>query len=252
MSAASPLAVVTGGGGPGIGSAVVHRLARDGWQVAVTDRNEGRARAVASHVPGEHDGACPSFRLDVSDPDEVEAVMGRIEHELGPIDGLVNNAGWTRRERLTDTSLDTWRRVMAVNLDGTFLCARAVLPRMVERGRGAVVNVASISAWNHHNNGGAAYAAAKAGVTALTRVAATEVASHGVRVNAVAPGLVVSDAVRTMLTPDELTELESQIPLGRGGRPHEIAALIAFLLGDDAGFVTGEVYGISGGTLPKT
>jgi 3-oxoacyl-[acyl-carrier protein] reductase len=148
-------------------------------------------------------------------------------------------------------SLETWQRCLAVDLTGTFLCMRHTLPHMIKARTGSVVNISSIAAYETSTEHGAAYAAAKAGVLALTRVAAAENGRYGIRVNAVTPGLIYNDFLRKIY-PDEFFDgyAENRSLVGRIGQPDDIAALVSFLVSDQAGYVTGEVYGASGGVYP--
>ncbi len=176
--------------------------------------------------------------------DAVAATHGRL-------DVLVNNAGWSKIEPVAEMSLETWHRCLDVDLNGTFYCMRYALPHMIAGGGGAIVNISSIAAWEMTTEHGAAYSAAKAGIMALTRVAAAENGVHGVRVNAIAPGLIYNDFLRRIY-PDEFFSgyAETRSKVGRVGAPEDVAALVSFLAGDEAGYITGETYGISGGVHP--
>jgi 3-oxoacyl-[acyl-carrier protein] reductase len=245
------VALVTAGAGAGIGSAVVRRLAADGWDVVVSDAHERRCGELAAELGEEHGREFLAVPLDVTDFEAVAAAVEWIVAERGSIDALVNNAGWNAIAPIAEMDPEDWRKCLDVDLTGTFNCLRQVLPRMIERRRGAIVNMASIAAWEMTEEHGGAYSAAKAGVIALTRVAAAEVGRDGVRVNAIAPGLIYNDFLRKIY-PDEFFDsyAERRSRVGRVGSPEDVAALTAFLLGDEAGYITGEVYGISGGVAP--
>jgi 3-oxoacyl-[acyl-carrier protein] reductase len=245
------VAMVTAGAGAGIGAAVVRELAAEGWDVVVTDAHEKRATALAEELGGEHGREFLSLALDVTDFDAVGGAVERIVSERGRIDGLVNNAGWNVIAPIAEMDPADWRKCLDVDLNGTFNCLRQVLPQMIEQGSGAIVNMASIAAWEMTAEHGGAYSAAKAGVIALTRVAAAEVGRSGIRVNAIAPGLIYNDFLRKIY-PDEFFDsyAERRSRVGRVGQPEDVAALTAFLLGEKAGYITGEVYGISGGVAP--
>ncbi len=245
------VAVVTAAAGAGIGAAVVRRLASDGFDVVVTDAHERRSKELAEALAAEHGRDFLSVPLDVTDPAGVEAALSRVVAERGRLDVLVNNAGWSKIEPVAEMSLETWQRCLDVDLTGTFLCMRHALPHMIEGGSGAIVNISSIAAYETSTEHGAAYSAAKAGVLALTRVAAAENGRHGVRVNAITPGLIYNDFLRKIY-PDEFFDgyAESRSLVGRIGQPDDIANLVAFLVSDQAGYVTGEVYGVSGGVYP--
>ena len=245
------VAVVTAAAGAGIGAAISRRLAEDGFDVVVTDIHERRCKEFADALSQEHGRPFLAIPLDVTDASAVEQAMGTVVAERGRIDVLVNNAGWSKIEPVAEMSLETWQRCLAVDLTGTFLCMRHALPHMIQAGAGAVVNVSSIAAYETSTEHGAAYSAAKAGVLALTRVAAAENGRHGIRVNAVTPGLIYNDFLRKIY-PDEFFDgyAENRSLVGRVGQPHDVAALVSFLASDQAGYVTGEVYGVSGGVYP--
>jgi gluconate 5-dehydrogenase len=239
--------LVTGGGG-GLGSAMARGLAEAGAAVAVTDVDADRAQAVARAVEATG-GRALAERLDVTQPDDIERVMEAVAAGLGPIDGLVNAAGITRRGPATDFPRADWDRVLDVNLTGTFLCCQAAGRRMVARGRGAIVNVASI-AGHIGLPGTIAYIAAKGGVVMLTRGLAVEWARHGVRVNALAPSWFATDMGNLIDREPEYRErVLRRVPLGRMGRPEELVGAAVFLLSDAASMVTGHVLAVDGGVL---
>lgn len=245
------VAVVTAAAGAGIGSAVARRLAADGFNVVITDAHERRGKELAGQLADEHGRSFLSYPLDVTDAAGVEQVMNAVVAHWGRLDVLVNNAGWSKIEPVAEMAVETWRRCLDVDLTGTFHAMRFALPHMIKRGRGAIVNISSIAAWETSTEHGAAYAAAKAGVLALTRVAAAENGRHGIRVNAVAPGLIYNEFLRRIY-PDSFFDgyAEQRSLVGRVGAPDDVAALVAFLAGPHAGYITGEVYGISGGVAP--
>ncbi|MDQ1696813.1 MAG: 3-oxoacyl-[acyl-carrier protein] reductase [Frankiaceae bacterium] len=245
------VALVTAAAGAGIGAAVARRLAEDGLDVVVTDAHERRSGELAAELTERHGRQFLGLPLDVTDYDAVDDVVERVVRERGRLDVLVNNAGWSSIEPVAEMSLETWRRCLDVDLNGTFHCMRCALPHMVRGGGGAIVNISSTAAWETSAEHGAAYSAAKAGVLALTRVAAAENGPHGVRVNAIAPGLIYNEFLRKIY-PDSFFEgyAEKRSLVGRVGRPGDVAALVAFLASDEATYITGEVYGISGGVSP--
>jgi 3-oxoacyl-[acyl-carrier protein] reductase len=251
MSDQARVALVTAAAGAGIGGAVTRRLAADGFDVVVTDAHERRCLELADALAEEHGRPFLGLALDVTDYAATGRAIDAAVSERGRIDVLVNNAGWSKIEPVAEMAPETWRRCMAVDLDGTFHCMRHALPHMIRQGGGAIVSISSIAAWEPTDEHGAAYAAAKAGVLALTRVAAAENGRHGVRVNAVAPGLIYNDFLRRIY-PDEFFSgyAQERSRVGRVGRPEDVAALVAFLTSDEAGYITGEVYGISGGVFP--
>jgi 2-hydroxycyclohexanecarboxyl-CoA dehydrogenase len=239
------VALVTGAGS-GIGAATARRLAGEGANVAATDVNLEGAREVAGEVSG------AAFELDVRSTESIGAAVSAAEDELGPIDVLVNNAGYDEFAFFVNTDEDLWDRVLAVNLRGVIAVTHAVLPGMQERGRGRIVNVAS-EAGRVGSHGSGVYSAAKAGVIGFTKAVAREAARYGVTANAVAPGPIETPLL--MAAPEQLGELGDRIVQGmvgqtvlrRLGTPDEVAAAITFLASDDASFVTGQALGVSGG-----
>jgi 2-hydroxycyclohexanecarboxyl-CoA dehydrogenase len=234
------------GGASGIGAATCRRLAAEGARVAVTDVDLEGARAVA----GEIDGA--AVELDVTSTDSVRAAVQKTEAELGPIDVLVNNAGYDEWSWFTATDEALWQRVLAVNLVGVIACTHAVLPGMQERRRGRIVNVSS-EAGRVGSSGSAVYSAAKSGVLGFTKALAIENGRYGITINAVAPGPIETPLL--MSAPEALGDIGRRIVdtmisstnLRRLGQPDEVAAAIAFLASDDASYVTGQSLGVSGG-----
>ena len=235
------IALVTGGAS-GIGAATARRLAAEGARVWVADIDLAGAQSVA----GEIDGA--AVEMDVADEASVRAAVV----EAGQVDVLVNNAGTDRFAFFVNTDPELWDFVLGVNLRGTIAVTHAVLGGMQQRGRGAIVNVAS-EAGRVGSQGSAVYSAAKAGVIGFTRAVARESSRYGVRVNAVAPGPI--DTPLLNAAPEEYGEIGERLKqgmiaatsMGRIGQPEEVAAAIAFLASDDASFVTGQTINVSGG-----
>jgi 2-hydroxycyclohexanecarboxyl-CoA dehydrogenase len=238
-------ALVTGGGS-GIGAATSRRLALDGARVVVGDIDLDGADKVAAETGGE---AVP---IDVKDVGSVRAAVTEAERAVGPIDILVNNAGTDRFAFFVDTDEDTWDHVLGVNLRGTLACTHAVLPGMQERRSGVIVNVAS-EAGVVGTLAGATYAASKAGIIGFTKSIAREAARYGVRCNAVAPGPIDTPLLNGAA--EESGSLGARLRqgmidanlMGRLGTPDEVAGAIAFLVSDDASFVTGHTLAVSGG-----
>jgi 2-hydroxycyclohexanecarboxyl-CoA dehydrogenase len=239
------IAVVTGGAS-GIGAATSRRLAAEGARVAVCDLNYERAREVASEIDGE------AVAMNVTDADSVAEAVSAVSDTLGVPTVLVNNAGTDEFGFFKDTDEGLWQRVLDVNLVGVLRVTHTVLPGMIERGEGRIVNVAS-EAGRVGSNGSAAYSAAKGGVIGFTKALAREGARYGVLCNAVAPGPI--DTPLLNRAPKELGDLGQKVVdvmvgstvLRRMGRPEEVAAVIAFLCSDDASYVTGQALGVSGG-----
>ena len=251
MKTNNKVAIVTAAAGAGIGAAIARQLASDGMHVVVTDVHEARCKKLSDELQEETGRECPAFILDVSDFGAAEDVINKVYKKFGRIDVLVNNAGWSKIEKVSEMSLDTWQKCIDIDLTGTFNCMRHTLPYLIKNGGGSVVNISSISAWEMTEEHGAAYSAAKAGVLALTRVAAAENGRHGVRVNAVVPGLIYNDFLRRIY-PDSFFDgyLENRSRVGRLGEPSDVANLVSFLVSDKAGYITGESYGVSGGVHP--
>jgi 2-hydroxycyclohexanecarboxyl-CoA dehydrogenase len=236
------------GAASGIGAATARRLADEGARVTIADLDEVGAKELAESI-GSQAVAVP---LDVIDTDTVRDALASSEEAFGPVDVLVNNAGGGERvELFVDSEQPTWDRTLALNLRGAMACTHLVLPGMLTRRRGAIVNVAS-EAGRAGMFGGSSYAAAKAGVIGFTKAIALEVATRGVRVNAVAPGPIDTPMLQQTA---ERTDLGARVQKGmiestamkRPGRPHEVAAAIAFLASDDASFITGHTLAVSGG-----
>ena len=252
MATKRRVALVTAAAGAGIGAAVARRLAHDGLDVVVTDAHQRRCQEFADALSGEVNREISAYHLDVTDHDQVRAVMSEVAAAKGGLDVLVNNAGWSRIEPVAEMSLETWQRCLDVDLTGTFVCMRHALPAMIDGGGGSIINISSIAAWEMSTEHGAAYSAAKAGVLALTRVAAAENGAHGVRVNAVAPGLIYNDFLRRIY-PEEFFDdyLSRKAVLDRIGRPEDVAGMVSFLASDEASYVTGEVFTVSGGVSAR-
>ena len=239
------VAVVTGAA-HGLGREIAVTLGARGYAVAVTDIDDANARNVARSI--EDAGArSHAFHLDVSSASEVATVFPAIAAALGVPTVLVNNAGIYPDDTLLDMPESQWDRVMDVNLKGTFLCAQAfVRARVAAGGGGAVVNLASTAAFSARIGAGH-YSASKAGVVMLTKSLAQEFGPHGIRVNAVAPGLIEVEGER--VTADYKRNFMPNIPIGRTGRPADIAELVAYLVSDAAEFITGACVPVDGGFL---
>jgi len=230
--------LVTAAAGTGIGFAVAKRCVEEGARVVISDRHERRLgeSAAALGVPG--------IPCDVTDEAAVQALFAGAAEELGPIEVLVNNAGLGGTAELHEMTDNQWSSVLDVTLNGTFRCTRAALNHMYANGRGVIVNNASVIGWRAQA-GQSHYAAAKAGVMALTRCAAIEAAPRGVRVNAVSPSLAMHANLAKVTTDELLEELSKVEAFGRPAEPWEVANVIVFLASDYSGYMTGEVVSVS-------
>jgi NAD(P)-dependent dehydrogenase (short-subunit alcohol dehydrogenase family) len=244
---ALPARVIVTGAAQGIGRAVALRLAAKGEHVAVWDVQTDGVEQTAK-LCSEQGATARAWTVDVGEADQVETAVAAFQLEWGAPDGLVNNAGIFPRARALEMKLSEWERVLRVNLTGTFICARAVAARMKEAGGGAIVNTASGRALAGAATG-AHYSATKAGIIALTKSLALDWAGYGIRVNCIIPGLTDTAQPRVEMGDNELYAAGSRIPLGRIGQPEDIAAVVAFLLSHDAGYMTGQSVAANGGAI---
>ncbi len=238
------VAIVTGGA-QSIGYAIAERLAKDGVKIVLADIN-GEAGAKATVALSEGGAQAVCIQTDISDRASVDAMTADVLKRYGQIDILVNNAGITGGSApLWEQTDENWDRVMAVNLTAVFYACRAVIGPMRERKSGAIVSVASI-AGKEGNPTLLPYSVSKAGVICLTKALAKEVATEGIRVNCVAPA-VIETPMLAQMSAETVNYMTVKIPMGRLGKPQEVAAVVRFLASDDASFVTGQCYDVSGG-----
>lgn len=237
-------AVVTGAA-RGIGAAIAERLAREGAHVVIADLDEPAARAEADRI-AKGGGRASAIKLDVTDPASCRAMVEAVLNRMHRLDILVNNAGIAGMAApVLKYPEEEWRNVLAIDLDGVFYCTKAVLPPMLERQYGRIVNISSISG-KEGNPNMAAYAAAKAGVLGFTKALGKELATTGITVNAVTPAVIETDILK-QLTKEAVDYMLSKIPMARPGKLEEVAALVAWLASEECSFSTAAVFDISGG-----
>lgn len=241
------VALVTGGAS-GIGKATAELFAREGARVAVADYSD--AQATADAIRGS-DGEAISLRVDVSRSEQVTQMVDSVIYRYGRIDVLFNGAGVLHYGTVLDTDEQTWNRVLATNLTGTYLCCRAVLPHMIKQGRGSIINVSSTVGAHDACPNAVAYVTSKAGVALMTKAMAIDHAKQGVRINALAPGATDTPMVRRGMSAEALEQLAASHPIGRLGRPEELANAVLFLASDEASFVTGSTMYVDGGQTAK-
>jgi NAD(P)-dependent dehydrogenase (short-subunit alcohol dehydrogenase family) len=241
---AGQAALVTGAA-RGLGYAAAARLAQDGATVGLLDRDAERLTA-ASEALGANGQAVLPHAVDITDEEGVQAAVAAVLSAVGRIDILVNNAGIYPHRPFEELTYAEWRHVLAVNLDGVFICTRAVYPSMRERRYGRIINVSSSTFFIGYP-GLAAYIASKGGIIGFTRALASEAGPHGITVNAVAPGLIATEGVLGGEEADLFDEIVPEQALPRRGEPEDIAECIAYLAGPAAGFVTGQTINVDGG-----
>ncbi|MFI5791835.1 SDR family oxidoreductase [Streptomyces sp. NPDC051677] len=237
-------AVITAAAGAGIGGATARRFLEEGARVLISDAHARRLKEHEDRLAAEFEGAVAALPCDVTDESQVQALFDTAARLHGRLDIVVNNAGLGGTSDLVDMTDDQWSRVLDVTLNGTFRCTRAALRLMRGAGGGVIVNNASVVGWRAQA-GQAHYAAAKAGVMALTRCSAIEAAPYGVRVNAVAPSLAMHPHLVKVTSPDLLEELTRREAFGRYAEPWEVANVIVFLASGYSSYMTGEVVPVS-------
>jgi NAD(P)-dependent dehydrogenase (short-subunit alcohol dehydrogenase family) len=241
-------AVITGADSKrGIGSSLARRLAAHGWSLALLGLNEGALRDLADELRASG-AAVVATRTDVTDEVQIDSSAAEVERTLPPVVALVNVAGISDPTKFLDTDLARWNRVIGVNATGTFLVMKRYVPGMAQRGLGRVVNLSSTAAQTGGGTYSAtAYAASKAAIEGLTHGAALELARSGVTVNVVSPAVIDTDIMGGPITDDRRPAFTAGLPVGRLGTTDEVASLIEYLIGPDAGYITGATYNINGG-----
>jgi 3-oxoacyl-[acyl-carrier protein] reductase len=247
MKLRDQVAIVTAAAGAGIGQAIVRRFAAEGAHVVISDAHAKRPLTLAEELSREHGREFLGLQVDATDQAQVERMVQMTVEKYGRVDILVNNAGINKLAPAWEMSAETWDFVIRTNLYSTFYCTRAVLPYMVQQRSGKIVSLASVAGWIGSSDGEAHYCAAKAAVMGYTRAVAAEVGKYGIRVNAIAPGLIYNEFLRRIYPDDMFKSVEKRTPLGRVGKPEDIANLALFLVSDEASFITGEVMCCSGG-----
>jgi len=238
--------IVTASAGAGIGQATVRKFAQEGASVVVSDINEKRTKEVADALKAEGYEAI-GVACDVTNWDQIQNMVKETLDVFGRIDILVNNAAREIAAAITDTTEENWDLVIDTNLKGTFLCTKAVLPTMQKQESGNIVNMASVDGYVGNPLGECAYCSAKAGIMAFTRAIAAENAGYNIRANAIAPGVVPNPFLKKVYPEEVLELMEGMSLFNRGARPEEIANIIAFLVSDEASYVTGVIVNASAG-----
>lgn len=241
--------IVTGAGSArGIGRAVALAMVAQKAALTLCDVDAASVKQLADHIV-KIGGRVIHLKADVTSEEDIAKVVHATIDQWGKVDILVNNAGITQPVKVLDTSVEDWDRVVNVNLKGTFICSKAVLPNMIKNGYGRIINLSSVSAKRGGGVfGGAHYSAAKAGVLGFAKALAREVSPFGITVNSVAPGLIATDIRGGLESHEEQKRMTTDIPCRRMGTPEEVAASVCFLASEEAGYITGEEIDINGGS----
>jgi len=241
------VAIVTAAAGAGIGQAIARTLAQEGASVVVTDAHARRCAEVAEDIARATGRETLAIPVDVTNRQQVEDMTRQTLEKFGRIDILVNNAGINKLAPVWEMDDETWDLVLNVNLKGTFLCTRAVLPSMIKQRSGRIVSISSVAGLAPESEGGSHYSAAKAGVLGFTRGVANEVAKYNILVNAIAPGFVPNPFLARIYPAEALKQLEESVPLKRAQTPQDIANAVLWLVSEENQSVTGQCLCVSGG-----
>lgn len=247
MRVKDKVAIVTAAAGAGIGQAVARTLASEGANVVVTDAHPKRCVEVADDIRKTTGKETLGLQLDVTNHQQVDEVVKQTIAKFGRVDILVNNAGINKLSPVWEMDDETWDLVLNINLKGTFMCTRAVLPAMIKQRSGRIVSISSVAGLAPESEGGSHYSAAKAGILGFTRGVANEVAKYNILVNAVAPGFVPNPFLARIYPADALRKLEESVPLKRAQTPQDIATATLWLVADENQSVTGQCLCVSGG-----
>ena len=240
--------VITGAAGAGIGQTSARRFAEEGAKLVISDTHEKRTAQVAESIAKDYGVETLGVLCNVREKDQVENLMKKAVERFGRIDGLMNNAGINVLADCVDMTDEQWALVIEVCLRGTFYCIRAALPTMIEQKGGAVVSLASTAGLSGSANQ-CHYAAAKAGIIALSKAVANEVAKHSVRLNCIAPGLIMNPFLERIYPKEDLERYVKATPLPRKGEPKDIANAALFLMSDEGSYMTGQTLCLSGGSV---
>ncbi|MBW1922940.1 MAG: SDR family oxidoreductase [Deltaproteobacteria bacterium] len=249
MRLKNKVALLTAAAGAGIGQATAMAMAREGASIVLTDAHPKRPFSVAEKIQEETGAECLGMQCDVNDLGQVKAAVRAAEERFGRVDILFNNAGINRLARVEEMTDEVWELVINTCLRGTFYTCRAVLPGMIERRFGRIVNVASIAGHLGLADGQAHYAAAKAGIMALTRCIAAENAPHGITANTIAPGFIYNEFLARIYPEKEISRMLESIPYVRKGTPQDIANIAVFLSSDEGEYLTGQTLCATGGSF---
>lgn len=241
------VALVTAAAGAGIGQAVARKLGQEGAQLVLSDAHARRMGEVAQQISKELDREVVGLEVDVTNPAHVDMMVETALRKFGRVDIMMNNAGFNKLAPVWEMDDETWKRVIDINLNGAFYGTRAALKPMIQQRSGVIVNMASMHGYNGGEGGESHYAASKAAIMGFTRAVAGETGKYGIRVVALAPGLIYNPFLERIYPKEFFDNIVKHTPLGRMGTPEDVANLIAFLCSDDASFVTGEVVTITGG-----